>query len=697
MEAEAAAQLLPLLEPSSIAVVGASARPGSVGETVLEQLAAGGYGGQVLPVNPNYEELGGRRCWPSLEALPSAVDLVVLAVRSSGLERELQLAAEMGSRAAVIFASAFEEAAATSPPLTERLAAIARTAGMALCGANCMGYVNTLSSVRVCGYGLPDEIGPGPVALVSHSGSSFSAFLHNDRGMRFSLAVSSGQELVTTAAQYLSYCLELEATRVVGLILEQVRDPALFAKAMSLAHARDVPVVVLKLGSDPRSRRLVEAHSGALVGDEGAYEAFFDAHGVQQVQDLCEMADALELLASPRRAAAGGLAAVTDSGGERTLLVDRSGAVPLAQPSEQTARALAELLEPGLDPVNPVDAWGTGRDAHRTFVESLMALHDDEDTAAVVLAVDLTGRAWGRYVDAATEVESRTTKPLCLLSPYPGGMNAHAARTLRSRGVPVLEGVSSGLSAIRCLLELRDFRRRPSLEEPPPPAESVIRRWSRRLEAGEPLSSAESLAMLADWEVPVIRTIEAVDGDGVARAAAELGYPVALKTAAPGVAHKSDVGGVRLGLRTPEELVAAYRELADRLGPAVAVQEMVEPGVEVSLGVVQDAFLGPVVVVAAGGTLIELVADRQLALAPVDAWRAQRLVDGLRLRPLLGEFRGRGALDLEGLVRAVVRVAALARDLAARLTAVDVNPLVVGSGGCVAVDALVVPATPRRR
>ena len=664
--------------------------PGSVGATTLSQLVEGGFGGRVFPVNPRHRELCGLPCYPSLAEVPGPVDLAVISVSNRGLEAQMELAAECGAKSAVIYASAFEEAERDGPKLTERITRIALRAGMPVCGANCMGFVNPARSLRVCGYFLPCELGPGPIAFISHAGATFSALLHNNRGLRFNLAVSPGQELSMTAADYLSYSVGLEGTRVVGLLLEQIRDPVGFASGVRLAHERGVAVVVLKIGADQRSRALIEAHSGALAGSDGAYEAFFETHGIHRVRTIQELADTLELFAAPRRAGRGGLAAVTDSGGERALLVDLAGHVSFGEPDGQTTARLTSLLDPGLPPINPLDAWGTGADADRVFAQTLRTLHDDEDTAAVLFAVDLTGRSFDRYADISVETACATTKPIAVLTHFPNGMNRAAASRIRDADIPLLEGTATGLAAIGHLLAERDNSVLTRLQ-PPPGAPSAIReRWSQRLADPLDLSATEALALVADWDIPVARTEVAVDEEGAVEAAARIGWPVALKTAMSDIAHKTDVSGVSLRLEGPDSLRQAYRDIAGRLGPNVAVQAMAPEGIELALGIVHDNTFGPIVVVGAGGTLVELLNDRRLALPPLDTPRARRLVDGLRARALLDGVRGRPAVDVDAVLRVVVRLSALALDLGAQLAALDINPLIATERGCLAVDCFVV-------
>jgi acyl-CoA synthetase (NDP forming) len=707
--------LVPLLEAGSVAVVGASARPGSFGEQLVAQLLAGGYRGAVHLVNPRYREVAGRPCHPSLAELPGPVDLAVLAVPNAALEAQLAAAAEAGIPAAVIFASCIEAEPppAGSPLLVDRLRGIAAGAGMVVCGGNGMGFFNLDQSLRVCGFPEPPDLEPGPVAVISHSGSVFSALLHNDRGLRFNLVVSAGNELVTTAAAYLDHALDLPTTRVVALFLETVRDPDRFRAALAKAVARSVPVVALKVGRGRAARAMVAAHSGALAGEDGAYQALFDAYGVARVATLDELADTCELLAAGRPAHPGGLAAIHDSGGERAHLLDLAEElrVPMAVISEATRRRLAAVLEPGLPATNPLDAWGTGNDADRIFAACIRALLEDPDTGALALDLDLTTEPTPdtSYVGVAVEAAAATTKPVAVVANLASAVDRPQASALRAAGIPVLEGTATGLAALRHLLARRDF-----LAHPPPAAEAASARagtgrgrWRERLaDPGRPLDEAEGLAMLADWGIPVVPAEVASTLEAAVAAAARIGWPVALKTAAPGVAHKSEVDGVRLGLDGPGPLAAAYADLAARLGPRVLVSAMAAPGVELALGVVRDPQFGPLVMVAAGGPLVEVLADRRFALPPVDHHRAMAMLDRLAARPLLDGARGtppilRGTTpavprtppaDLAAVADAIVGLSALAADLDPLLAALDVNPLVAGPTGCVAVDALVVTA-----
>ena len=312
---------------------------------------------------------------------------------------------------------------------------------MALCGGGCMGFVNVARGLRAIGYVERDPLPSGPVALVTHSGSVFSALLRTRRHLGFSLVVSAGQELVTGTPDYLDYALGLEGTRVVGLVLETLRDPDGLRAALHRAAELDVTVVALTVGASQAGRAMVAAHSGALAGADGAWEALFDAYGVVRVHDLDELGDTLELFAAGRRAGppgpGAGIATVHDSGAERALVVDvaESVGVPFAAIGDTTRAALDELLDPGLVADNPLDVWGTGSDTEGLFTGCLTALAADDAVQAVALAVDLVEEYDGdeSYPAAALAAAAATSKPVAVLSNLGSAIDPVAAGAAAGR------------------------------------------------------------------------------------------------------------------------------------------------------------------------------------------------------------------------------------------------------------------------
>ncbi|BBK44724.1 acetyl-CoA synthetase [Allostella vacuolata] len=690
--------LAPLLAPRSIAFVGASARPDTPGHDMMRMIRRGGFGGGVHAVNPNYREIEGYPCVPSLADLDAPPDLAVLAVKNERLEAAMAEAAAAGARSAVIFASAHLDGD-RDPPLAARLAAMARAAGMPVCGANCMGFYNDLDGVWICGFPSPRTRRPGAIALVAHSGSVFGALAHNDPRLRFALAVSPGQELTATIADYLDYAVARPEVKVVGLFVETARDPAGLCRALDHAARRQIPVVALKVGRTPAAAAAALSHTGALAGSDGAWQALFDRYGVIRVETLDELSATLMLLSTGRRPAAGGLVSIHDSGGEREMTIDlaeRAG-VRFARIGDATRTALAGRLDPGLAAENPLDAWGTGHGFAAQFEGCLRDLLADPDAAIGLVSADIRDQYYvsDGFAAAARATAAGTAKPVAVATNYTQVRHDGIALALAEAGVPVLDGTVHALAAVRGALAWRDFLDQPPDPPPAPPAASAEARqgWRRRLAAGAPLGEADALDLLAAWGVPAVAHA-AVDGEAAAvAAAAAIGYPVAIKTAVPGIHHKSDVGGVRLGLADAGAVAGAWRDLAQRLGPQATVAAMVPRGVEIAIGMVRDPQFGPVVLVGAGGVLVELLADRATALAPFGPATARRLLDRLSIRPLLDGHRGAPAVDIDALAAAIAAFSTLAADLADLVAEIDVNPLVCGRS-MLAVDALVLPGVP---
>jgi acyl-CoA synthetase (NDP forming) len=685
--------LTPLLAPRSIALVGASQRPNTPGHDMVRMLRRGGFRGTAHAINPGYDTIEGYPCVASLADLHEPPDLAVLSVRNERLEETLADAIRIGTRAAVIFASGFLADDAT-PPLVHRLATLARAAGMPVCGANCMGFYNDLDGVWICGFPSPREPRRGAIAFIAHSGSVFGALAHNDPRLAFALTISPGQEMTTTVADYIDYALERPEVKVIGLFLETARDPAALRAAFAKAAERGVPVVALKVGRTQKAAAAALTHTGAMAGSDLAYEALFDRYGVVRVETLDELACTLLLMATGRRAAAGSLVSIHDSGGECEMtidLADRAG-VDFAPLAPETRREIAAHLDPGLEPHNPLDAWGTGAGFKEKFEACLVAQLNDANAALGAFAADIRDHYYlsEGFADAAIAAAARTTKPVAFVTHYTQLRHDAVAMRLTQGGVPVLDGTHNALVAIRGALAARDFRDRPADQIPALPAHGFAKQRVQVRATDAPLDEAASLAVLAAYDIAVVAH-EIVDNEEAASsAAARLRYPVVLKTAQRGIAHKTDAHAVHLGLRDDAAVRGVWRDLNQRLGPRAIVAAMIPRGVELALGMVRDPQFGPVVTVGAGGVLVELLRDRRAALAPFGVHTARRLLDRLAARPLLDGHRGAPAVDLDALALVISRFAVLCDDLADRVREIDVNPLICGRE-VVAVDALIVP------
>ena len=686
-------RLDPLLRPRAVAVVGASSRADSLGEWSLKNLALGGYRGRIYPVNPRYEELQGNTCCASLSELPETPDLVIFAVGDASLEAALDEAIAAGIPAAVIQSPLVVDDD-REPVLRERVQQKVAAAGMLVCGANGMGYYNVRDHVWACGFDSGAHQAPGNVTIISHSGAGMSGIIDCEDRLRVNLAVSAGNELSVTMDEYLDFALDLPETRVVGLFIETARNPDGFRAALEKATGRRIPVVALKVGRTEVSAQLAVSHSGAMAGDDATYEALFDRYGVQRARDQDEFATMLIMFAELHPVGAGGLVTLHDSGGERQLLVDLADdeGVPLTQLSEETVEGLEAVLDPELPAVNPLDAWSRGGpDASEQMTRALTLMMQDRGAALGGVIHDRApfGKIYPSYLTFMQRAHAESGKPVALVAARQGTGHDEAVVASTHAGFPVLDGVSQFLRGVRALFSYRDFLLQESSEPDVPPA-PLVETWQRRLRSGETLGEIDALGLLEEFGIETTRPEAASDEAEVLSAANKVGFPVTLKTAKDGLLHKSDQGGVILGISSKEQLLQMYQILSHRLGSDVLVAPVVAAGVDMFLGMKRDLQFGPIVLLGFGGVLAETIGDVQFALPPFDAAHARRCIDRMTLRPLLDGVRGSPPVDINGFCDTAARFSAMVHALRDVLSEVDVNPLIVNESGTVAVDGLVV-------
>lgn len=696
--------LTPLLHARSVAIVGVST-PDRFGGHVYINLRDFGYEGKIYGINPKYDTLYDQPIYPSLADLPETPDLALLALPNHALLPAFEQVASLGIPAAVIFGSAFNENG--DPRAIENaIADLARTHGIAVCGTNCMGFLSFGQKLVVSGYPVVPGTPSGHVAFISHSGSVFDSVWQNNRDVRFNYVISAGNETVTTAADYMRFVLQDPATRTIGLFLETVRDPAGFRAALEEANTRDVPVLVLKVGRSEQGARLAQSHTGALTGNDAVYNALFECYNVRRVKSLDEMMDALELFALGWRPRPRAISAAFDSGGERGMFVDLAEevGVPFAEISPETTARLASILEPGLEPVNPLDAWGTGNETDRIYRDALLALDADPATGLNLFVVDLMrySNYPPTYVDIILPNLQRFAKPLAFVANVTSAASEEQMRRLRSAGIPVLMGTETALRAVRHLFDYCEARERKSNSaiqrlsekaiQPITDHPSLITNLQPLISnlSPSPLDEHTSKTLLARYGLPI--TSEQIAGtlDEALAAADHIGYPVALKTA-NGLLHKTDAKGLHLNLQSPISLRAAYQDLAARLGPRVLVQQMAAPGIELLLGLINDPQFGLFLSLGIGGVLVEVLHDTQLVMLPAGEDDLRRALHSLRGAALLRGVRGQPGVDEDAVIRAALALAAFAADLGDHIAEVDINPLIARPDGVVAVDALIVP------
>ena len=683
----------PLLRPASIAIVGASASDG-VGRRILETLLHGQYPGALYAINPKYDDVLGVPCFPDLAALPEPVEHVVFAVSDHRIEAIFEEAVKTGVKAMTIMSMLYIDND-MQPPLKERIQARVQETGVLVCGANGMGFYNFADRVTVGGFATRPNHIAGNVALISHSGSGMAGIMDSDERINFNLTVSAGQELSVGMHDYLDFALEMPTTEVVGLFMETVREPDLMIEAFKKATRKQIPIVVIKTGKTKRSAELTVSHSGALAGSDECYNAVFSKFGIQRVNDMNELADTLIMFAQPHSLAEGNLVTIHDSGGERQLILDLAADqdVDFAELDPETILKLEEILDPGLPAVNPLDAWGRGLDdSDQIMADSLTTMLQDPNASmgAVVQDRGALSRIYPEYLQYMKQANDATGKPVFLVSNIQGTSSDNTVMESTARGLPILDGVYSFLAGVRCMHRYRDYLAHENdiLE---PISTEAMTKWQQIIDQGQLIGENEALEMLSDNGIAVNQSYGVDNLDEVIESAKKLGYPVVLKTAVPGISHKSEVHGVYLNLNSDKELTDAYKDLDKRLGPEALLSKMIdEEGVEMILGMTTDPQFGPMITLGFGGVYAEALKDVVTLMPPFNAETAKQALSELKMQSLLSGYRGSEAADVESYCKMASKFSLFALAMRNHICEIDVNPIILGKDICLGLDALMV-------
>ena len=695
--------LRPLLAPESIAVVGASEREGAPGRRLIETLHKIGFAGRIAPIHPSNDSVLGLKCYRSPQEVPWAIDAAAFCIDGAGVPAALQAAAERGCRAGVIFGGmGSREDDANSP--RARVAAVAREHGIALCGPNCMGVFSPATKSSLY---LQVMLDPAPVlgdvALVTHSGSVAIGMLGDCRRFGFSHVISSGDEAVVTAGDYIDYLVDDPATRVIAAFLESVRDMASFTAALDRAARAGKPVVVLKIGRSTHAREAAVGHTGAVAGDGRVFSALLARHRAIEVTSLEELTEVLAACQSPRRPRGSRVGVVTASGGQVEMILDEANPALFTLPPlpADAAAAVGKTIGPISGPGNPLDSWGNG-DYARNLPAGLDCLADQPGIDAVVLVSDTNDgqpMAPTRYTDILHAASQRSAKPFYFMNTRFGLMRMETVAKFKGTGVGMLTGLRQGLGAIGRLGQWARRQSRPVLGHRPPAA--ALQALDEVLRQGrKTVSEVDAKRVLRAAGVDVVPERIVRNVADASHAAAGLGYPVVLKVVSDDIPHRSEHGLIAVGLRSEADLQAAWARLDQalaRLGAAAGsvdrlVQPMVSGGVEVLIGVGRDPEIGPYIAFGPGGVLVELLGDVEVRPLPLREGDAQDMVTQSRLARLLAGYRGLPACDVPALVQSIERIAAFADAGRAAIREIDVNPVIVrpAGQGCVVVDALIV-------
>jgi acyl-CoA synthetase (NDP forming) len=696
-----------LIDPRVVAVVGASETPGSFGQRTLANMSE--FDGKVYAVNPKYRNLFERPCVPTIADLPEAPDCVILCVARPMVEEMIEAAGAIKAGGAIVYASGFSE---TGKPdrieAQDRLIATAQRLGVRIAGPNCVGLANTRSRAGMNfmpDYGLMGHR-RGPVAIVSQSGAlGYTVLQGMQRGIGFSKYLAAGNSSDVDVCDYVSYLADDQDTHAIVCLFEGVKDGARFLTAARKAREAGKALIVYKAGNSEVSRQAALSHTGTMVGSSAAYTAAFEevaAIATDGLESVLELASFFAKSQPPKYGRGVGILAT--SGGAAVISADKAERYRVALPAldSKTADALHKVVPDFGSVANPSDLTAEVLKTSETFGYCLDAFIADPNFSALVIPMVFAHpSSSGARAQAVVEAAKRTDKPLAVIWMNEWHQGPGSEVFDADSRVSLFRSADRCFGALRAWMDWHEVRGvKPVYSRRSEPGAGEIARniIAQAVNSGVALSESASKRVLAAYGVGVPGEAIAQDPDEAARMAMRMGFPVAIKISSPDILHKTEVGGIKLGLRSEDEVrdaarnifAAAKKHRPDARIAGVSVQEMLTAGAEVVIGVKRDLQFGPLIAVGLGGTLVELLKDTAVRIAPVSAEEARVMLQSLQGYKLLTGYRGTAGVNVESLVDAICRISELANDLKDDIDEVDVNPMIVTSSGAIAADALVV-------
>jgi acetate---CoA ligase (ADP-forming) len=683
-----------LLRPKSVALVGASdSSRGGWAKEVYENLEYSGFPVKLYLVNPKRRELWGRTVYPNFAAIPEPVDLALTIVPTGAVVDTLTEASAHGLKCALIYAAQFGEGGdSEGGKRAQLLRGLSEKHGLRISGPNCMGSLALREKLLLYPAKRVRTLQPGPVGLIFQSGGTFQFWLQQAalRGLEFSYAVSSGNELDLDLADYINFLVEDEHTSIIVCLIEGIRRPQAFLTAAEKALAARKPVLVLKVGRSERGKAAAASHTGAIATDDQVFDAVCRKFGIVRCPSLDDLMETCLAFTQERLPKGNRIGMACYSGGAKGLLLDYASeeGAEIAPLTAETKAKVAGMIDPGVPAENPLDAGAAVGVQALKFAEICKVVCADP-TVDIVTVQGLVPVNPGDPDDPAPlrSVMLSTDKPVLAFGRIAQNASDITRKYQKDTGVPFIHGLHETVRALQALIFYAAALRHPRMALPP---------MAKRVDG---LERAALDALLAAHGLDPPKSAVAKTPDETAMEAERIGFPVAVKILSPQASHKTEVGGVALGLGDAAAVRGAAQAMTQRLkahNPAAhpegfLVQEMVD-GAEIILGAREDPQFGPFLLVGIGGTMVEVTQDVAIRLLPVDADAARDMIRSLRGAPLLGEFRGRQARDIDAVVAAIAGLSRLFIEERSWLAELEVNPLIVrekGAGAC-AVDVRVI-------
>lgn len=699
-----------LLNPRNVVIVGASDKPGNWPQRVWRNLKRYEFAGAVYPLNPARSIVWDTRCYPSFAELPEPPDHVVLLIPARFVATALREAAHAGARSATVMTSGFGESTeAEGQALADDLKQAIDETGLAVSGPNCLGNFNTRARLFTMPDDRPHRFEDGPVAVLGQSGGIIMAIKRTleERGINTGALITTGNETGLTTADYIAYFAQDDAIRVIVCYLESVKDPAAFLAACQQARAAGKPVLVVKLGATKAGREAAAAHTGALAGSMEAFDAVAGDAGVMRLRNLDDMVEAVEMLVSTSLPQGARLGSITVSGGMRGLLLDCAETHGLAynELSADTHAKMSALLSVGTIVGNPLDAGYAALSSSESYLKCVRTLRDDPEIDILLLQDELpreAGSSKEKNMRAVNELVEGSRKPVVYVSMISYCLTDYS-RSLRSQlpNLAFMQEVDKSLRVLSGVTRYAASLDSAALPLPAPnPAASALLAGLVERTGSATLDEVSSKQLLRAYGIGTPEEALTKSEDEAVAFAARIGYPVVAKLVSSDLPHKSDIGGVVLGIESEDALRKAFRSITAAVAAqpgkpsldGILVARMLRGGLELVLGASRDPEMGMVIVFGAGGVDIELTRDVAFASVPLDEERANALIDRTRVGRLIDGYRGQRPVDRAALVRALVGLSHLVADAGSHLQAVDINPFLLQETGGVALDALVVMA-----
>lgn len=695
-----------LFKPKTVAVIGATDKPG-FGSTSCKNLLNSNLGDNLYFVNPNRSDVMGKKCYSKISNIPVPVEMIVVCTPRHTVNSVLEEAANNGCKAAVVYASGYNEMGGDGIQAEKELIEVAEKYDIALCGPNCAGFVNTVDKLWAFGLSL-DELNKdgGNIGLIAQSGQ-VCLELMNVNYLGYSYVVSSGNNSVLDIVDYLDFMIDDPDTKVISLYLEGVKEPDKFTQVLAKAAKKRKPIVALKVGASDKGSEIAAAHTGSLAGSDKAFNSIFKKFGVIRVKDMEQLLATTLLFSKLSKYPKQLTYSISNlSGGETAIYADLAyfNGLNVPELSQKTKLQLKKTLPDYATPNNPLDMTATvayDPEAYRNTLRTIMA---DPNIGMMILGVNIPHEITqqnelvhdGICNGIVDIIKEGSSKPIAIIPSLSGNRNKELIDKYDSVNVPILPSPHYAFTAFKQLNEFLQYN----------PDEMTLEIASVQIDnedssnALRTLSEHESKALLKEYGIPVTQECLVKSENELIKSANSIGYPLVLKIDSPDIPHKTDIGGVKLNIKDQVELIDAYKSILENVKlhkpdakiNGITVQEMLPQGMEVIVGVSRDRQFGPIILVGLGGIFVEIFKDVELYPAPLTKSEALNMIKSLKAAPLFKGYRGAEELDIDALAELIVLVSDLAVDQKYEIRELDLNPVIVypKGQGVKAADALIV-------